>query len=132
MKRLIDCLEATIEINQILNLDFNNLVKFSTLRTQVKKGDTLMIEDSSNVCVYNEFDRIKFKTTIPPKGLFGVHYHDCKEKCIILEGTYQDNKNGMVYGVGDVVQYDKYEVHQPFNPSETEETVLEVIFSILN
>lgn len=125
-------LKVVKEINYILNLNYSDLVKFVDLKNTLKKGEIIQIGDSYNNCIYNELDRIKIITTIPPKGLFNIHWHDCKEKIKVVKGVYQNSVTGATHTEGEEIEYKRYEMHQPFNPSYTEETILEVTFSLLN
>ncbi len=130
MNNLTSCLNITMEIGSILKMEFYNLIKFRKLRDEVKIGSVTIIEGSSNLCIYNNSEQIKFSTIIQPLSGFGAHWHDCKETVKVIEGTYFDKRSGKAYKKGDVINYDNYEVHQPFNPSVTQELILEVVFSV--
>ena len=132
MSKMESLLKVVKEINYILNLDYSDLVKFVDLKKTLKKGETVKIGESYNNCIYNELDRIKIITTIPPNGLFNIHWHDCKEKIKVVKGVYQNSVTGTTHTEGEEIEYKRYEMHQPFNPSYTDETILEVTFSLLN
>ena len=131
MEKIDSLLKVIKEINHILSIDYSDLIKFESLKNTLKKGQTVKIGDSVNTCIYNELDRIKIHTTIPPNGIFPIHWHDCNEKCVVIKGTYEDAVTGKKHIEGEEIKYNKYEVHQPFNPSTENETILEVTFSLL-
>lgn len=128
MKILSDCINLINEINYILDLDFEKLVSFQRLKSSIKVGQILIIEGSINECLVNEEGQLKFKTTIPPSCLFNRHWHNCKETIEVIKGTYQDKMSSKVYQQGDVMEYKKYERHQPYNPTE-KETIIFVTFN---
>lgn len=75
--------------------------------------------------VYDDDTILLFLTKIPKGKKFGVHMHDCVERCYVIEGWLNDlmtkeNKIG-----GQVITYPS---NIPHEPQAKEETLLTVSF----
>lgn len=75
--------------------------------------------------VYEEDTYIVFMTTIPKGKTFGLHLHDCDEKCYVVKGWLADKTTKETKIQGQVMRYNANVEHKPY---AIEDTTLVVTF----
>ena len=105
----------------VLPINKDDLSKFPLLEW-VELNDKVRIRKRNNYFgVYLNFD-----TEMKKGGEFGKHFHqDIIENAEVIKGKMLDRENNQVYGVHDIMHYEKNQHHTPI---ALEDTLLKVIF----
>lgn len=75
--------------------------------------------------VYDDGDNLVFITHIPKGKKFGIHKHNCLERCFIVEGWLDDKLTKEQKIGGQVMTYPAHIAHEPL---AKEDTILTVSF----
>ena len=75
--------------------------------------------------VYEDESHIVFMTKIPKGKKFGIHVHDCAEKCLVVKGWLADSITKENKIEGQVMRYNANIEHKPY---AVEDTTLVVTF----
>lgn len=105
----IDELVKGFGSSEEVSISFEELKLFKLgERNYVNKGIYFeKIEEGEN--------HMKFLTYATSGGSFGVHFHDCIERCRILKGSLIEKSRGYkVYSEGEEVIYARKERHTPY------------------
>lgn len=80
---------------------------------------------------YHDDDKMVFITYMQEGGSFGLHSHDCVERCKIIEGSLIERTRGYkVYHESEEVWYSANEKHKPY--AERNSTYEVTFFKTIN
>jgi hypothetical protein len=118
------------EMNEMLALSFENLQAFRVIHETWPVGETRILSGCPSTKVFQNDSVIRLETEMPTNSGFGVHWHDCYERCIVLEGILCDDEidASRFWRTGEDYIVKKMTQHKPYNPSDTEITKLIVEF----
>lgn len=118
-------------LNDILDLPFEGVQTFDAIANTWQMDETIPILRSTSKLVKRDEDTMIFEVEIQPGGIFPVHFHDCKEVCLIKQGVLMDHilYPDQFFSVGDVYHVPALTKHRPQNASRTQPVLLTVRFT---
>lgn len=118
------------EIDLLASVSFEGIVSFEYLAKEFKLNERKAIGNTFNRLVIKTKTHLRFITEIPPGQMFlaKAHIHNCMETCKVISGKLADKSLNKKWGVDEVVRYDPFVPHHPYNPHPHKSLILQVDF----